>query len=145
MSSLSLPTLRLRIAKSRIRWLLWLALCAACLAAIALLFVRGHFALAVGAGVFYSYRLAALGRAERCGLSLVWQDANVAIGSPAAEKPQRCVYANTTLPWAVYLELVAQSDTTKTALWVFSDSLSPRDFRRLRVRTRLAQPATGGY
>ncbi len=145
MSFSSLPTLHLLIVRSRIQRTLWCLLSVACFAALTLLFLRGHFSLAVIASVFFSYKLGVLWRDDADALALSWRGSALAVGIPGDERAQRLLYANITLSWAIYCEIAPYGGSKARGLWVFRDSLSARDYRRLRVRMTISQLDQEGY
>jgi hypothetical protein len=120
----SSPALHLRIGESRLRSTLYYALCLACVYALWLVFTRGYVVLVV--------LLIPLVAVELC-----WRQGRWTLERAGVHRVIVPTRRSTATPWVIYLAFSDLSAGRGGYLWLYADSASKDQLRRLRVRLTL--------
>ncbi|HEY6131439.1 MAG TPA: protein YgfX [Halioglobus sp.] len=131
------PALELKIGKSRLRALLYAASCLVNIYTLWLLSVRGHIPLAVLLMFPVTCLLWRLRRDPMEGLELRWQRGTWTLEHAGVRRVIAPTARSAVTPWVIYLPFSDLSAGSRGYLWLFVDSLSTVQLRRLRVRLTL--------
>ena len=137
------PALRLRIADSPLSRITFVFFAALALGALVHAWVRGYPWLAFGMAPLFTWLCWGLRHVPQRGAELSWSagEWRLAVGGRAL--PIALEAGAVALPWVVFVPYRG-AVCGRRCLWVYVDSVSPDDWRRLRVRIRLPDPGRGG-
>lgn len=128
----SSPELHLQIGDSRLRRWSLAALLACLVLALGLIFYTGYPVIASALSTCALCLLPALWRNPSRGLRLRWRQGQLALGRGDALTPVELLPCTACLPWGVYLCWRDPAGGSRAGCWLFVDSLSAEDLRRLR-------------
>ncbi|CAA0087970.1 Uncharacterised protein [Halioglobus japonicus] len=131
------PNLHLRVGKSRLRDLLYGALCFSTVCALTALYSRGYALAALllipmASGLLWRLRHDAMAGAELCYQQGVWD-----LQQSGVRRRISLSKRSTSTSGVIYLAFVEQPSGRTGAIWLFRDSSSAEQLRRLRVRLAL--------
>jgi hypothetical protein len=131
-------TLRLVIGRSRYRIILHALLCVCVGVAAMRIYSRGYPLLALSTLPAACLLLWQLYRQPLVGTIIRWQQGSWSVEHGASPEVVSIGSSSVALPWGVYLawqELLPVGG--RRSVWLFADSVSPEQLRRLRVRLAL--------
>lgn len=131
--------LRLQIADSRLRCLLWWGFASLVTGTLWLLIYRGYPGLALVALLPTAGSLLKLYRASDCGLWLYCRAGEWSLEAGSEPQRQQLVGGSLFLSWVAYLALQSPLTGQRRHIWVYRDSVGADDYRRLRKCIRLYQ------
>ncbi len=131
------PTLHLRIGESRLRAALYGGLCGVCVSALWLLYVRGYALLVVLCALWVTYLLWHLRRDPLVDAQLRWRQGIWTLEYAGVQRIIVPGRRSTATPWVIYLAYTEQPAGCCGHLWLYIDSASAAQLRRLRVRLTL--------
>ena len=133
----SSPALHLRIGESWLRTALYYTFCLICVYALWLIFTRGYVVLVVLLILLVTGLLWHLRCDPLVGVELRWCRDRWTLERAGVQRvivpTRRC----TATPWVIYLAFSDQSAGHGGHLWLYADSASRDQLRRLRVRLTL--------
>ena len=133
----SSPTLRLRIGKSRLRTTLYAVLCLVVIVALGLLYVGSYGVLVVVLSLPVAILLWHLKNDRMVGLELSWRQGIWALERDGVQRAIATGKRSMSTPWVTCLAVTDLSGCPAGYLWIFADSASSQQLRRLRVRLTL--------
>lgn len=131
------PALRLIVGNSRVRLCLYALLCLCCATALYLLFARGYLLPCLGLLPPVVWLLLCLRREPMVGATLAWRQGTWTMQHGPAVRPVRLLPASACLPGLIYLAWRELPGGERGDLWLFPDSASAEQLRRLRLRLLL--------
>lgn len=133
----SSPALHLTIGKSRLRALLYGALCLVTVYALWSIYTRGYAALCF----LFAAPAAVLLWRLRCdsmlGGELCWQQGDWTLLHGTRRRTITLTRRSTATPWVIYLAFTELPTGRGGQLWLYADSVPTEQLRRLRVRLTL--------
>jgi hypothetical protein len=133
----SSPAVQLRIGKSRLRAVLYAALCVATLYALWGIYARGYLILAWLLAPLATGLLWRLRHDARVGVELCWQQGRWTLQQGTQQRVITLTRHSTATPWVIYLAFSELPTGHRGQLWLYADSTSAEQLRRLRVRLAL--------
>jgi hypothetical protein len=133
----SSPALHLRIGESRLRSTLYYALCLVCVYALWLIFTRGYVVLVVLLILLVMRLLWHLRRDPLVAVELCWRQGRWTLERAGVHRVIVPTRRSTATPWVIYLAFSDLSAGRGGHLWLYADSASRDQLRRLRVRLTL--------
>jgi hypothetical protein len=133
------PALRLQIADSRARRLGFIALVVFYLLTGCLCAHRGYPELALVFAGCGALVLPGIGRHRWAGTQVTWRRGIWSLEVQGQRRTVEVLPTSLALPWVIYLALRDQPLGRSYYLWLFNDSATAQELRKLRVRLRLPQ------
>ena len=131
------PSLRLRIADSRIHRVLHGLLCLLLVAGLCLLSLRGYPLAGLLLLPAVGWGCRQLARQHLAGACISWQLGEWMLEQGGSRCPITLRPGSTCLPWVIHLAWVEAASERRGAVFLFADSAAAEDLRRLRVRLTL--------
>jgi hypothetical protein len=133
------PALHLKIGKSRLRALLYGALCLVTVYALWGIYARGYPIPALLLGVLAASLLWRLRDDCLVGTELRWQQGCWTLQQGTEQRRISLTQRSTTTRWVIYLAFSELPSGPGGQIWLYADSSSVEQLRRLRVRVALLQ------
>ena len=137
------PTLRLPIADSPLRRRASLFVAVLALGALWYGAERGYPLLALALAPVVAWICWGLRRAPWHGAALSWRQGEWQLCARGQPRRVELLPGAVTLPWLALVPLRYCAGGSRHYLWIFADSVSPAQWRLLRVRLRLPDPGRG--
>jgi len=131
------PALRLQAGKSPLRAALCGGLCLLGVYALWGVYTRGYPWLAMLLAPGVTGLLWRLGRDPVAGVELCWHRGVWTLERGGVRRPIAVTRRSTATPWVICLAFSDLSGASGGHLWIYSDSVSGEQWRRLRVRLTL--------
>lgn len=131
------PSLRLRIGKSRLRVVLYGALCLVTACALWSLFARGYPHLLFLLTPPVAVLLWRLRTDPMSGVELCWRQGLWTLERAGVERIILISRRSSAMPWWIYLGFNDLTAGSAGHIWLYVDSASRQQLRRLRVRLTL--------
>lgn len=131
------PALHLKIGESRLRALLYTALCFVCVYVLWLLYARGYVIVVVMLTPLVTYLLWAQRRDPMAGAELRWSQGQWTLEQAGLRRVIIPGKRSTATPWVIYMAFTVQPVSATGHLWLFVDCAAAAQLRRLRVRLTL--------
>jgi membrane-bound toxin of toxin-antitoxin system len=131
------PSLRLRIADSTLRRVLYVGLCLCVAYCLCRLHLKGYSLLALSLLPVAGLGCWRLAFEPMSGAILCWRRGQWLIERGSSSVPIAIHRGSCCLPWLIYLAWTELPTGRKCRLWLFADSAGAGELRRLRVRLKL--------